>query len=342
MKKILIKKMLSGPRVIASVSKVISVFIRDCHVVLKTFRTPRNDSSIRTLVNIYLINVIIGSVLVLVLNFNCYAAGPGTTAASFLKIGVGARASAMGDAFTAIADNPTALYWNPAGLIKIKERQLSATYNMWFAEISHGYAGIGFPLAKGALGGAINYLSMGDIEERDEAGNLTGSFGASDFDLSLGYAREFGDKYIFGLSGGIVQDTIAGDSKTAFLASLGGLFEVSEFLTLGVAFQNIGTNLGNDPLPFIIKGGLAFKRKSLTLAMDLAKPTENKMYFCAGAEWWIWDIIALRAGYKTNQDIGAGFTAGIGFKKDKIQLDYAYVPYGELGSTHRVSFGMRF
>lgn len=288
------------------------------------------------------INVITGSVLVLVLSFNCYAAGSGTTAASFLKIGVGARAAAMGDAFTALADDPTALYWNPAGLIKLKERQLSATYNVWFAEINQGYVSIGFPLSRGVLGSAINYVSMGNIEGRDEAGNPTGSFGASDFSLCLGYANRFSDKFIFGLSGGMVQDTIAGDTKSAFLVSSGGLFEVSESLTLGVVLQNIGTKLGSDPLPFIMKGGLAFRRRALTLAMDIVKPADNKIYYCAGAEWWIKDIIALRAGYKSNEDIGAGITAGIGFKRDKIQLDYAYVPYGDLGSTHRVSFGMKF
>lgn len=287
-------------------------------------------------------NVIIGSVMVLVLSFNCYANGAGTTAASFLKIGVGARAAAMGDAFTALADDPTALYWNPAGLIKLKERQLSATYNVWFAEINQGYVSIGFPLSRGVLGSAINYVSMGNIEGRDEAGNPTGSFGASDFSLCLGYADRFSDKFIFGLSGGMIQDTIAGDTKSAFLVSSGGLFEVSESLTLGVVLQNIGTKLGSDPLPFIMKGGLAFKRGSLTLTMDIAKPIDNKIYYCAGVEWWVKDIIALRTGYKTNQDIGAGITVGMGFKKDKIQFDYAYVPYGDLGSTHRVSFGMKF
>ncbi len=64
-----------------------------------------------------LINVIIGSVLVLVLSFNCYANVAGTTTTSFLKIGVGARAAAMGDAFTALADDPTALYWKLANLL---------------------------------------------------------------------------------------------------------------------------------------------------------------------------------------------------------------------------------
>jgi len=64
-----------------------------------------------------LINVIIGSVLVLVLSFNCYTVEPGTTAASFLKIGVGARAAAMSDAFTTLADDPTSLYWKLANLL---------------------------------------------------------------------------------------------------------------------------------------------------------------------------------------------------------------------------------
>lgn len=282
------------------------------------------------------------SSLILTSSFVCYAAGPGTTAASFLKIGVGARASAMGDAFTAIADDATALYWNPAGLIKIKENQLSATYNAWFAEISQGYVGIGYPLVKGVLGGAINYVSIGNIEGTDEAGNPTESFGASDFSLCLGYAGKIEDEFMLGVSGEMIENTIAGDSKTAYLASLGGLYEVSESLTLGVVLQNMGTKLGSDPLPFVMKGGLAYKKESLTLAMDIAKPSDNKMYFCAGAEWWIRNIIALRAGYKTNQDIGAGFTAGIGFKKDRIQFDYAYVPYGELGGAHRVSLGMKF
>ncbi len=87
-------------------------------------------------------------ILVLALVGTIYANGPGTTGANFLKIGVGARAAAMGDAFTVIVDDSTSLYWNPAGLAKIEERQLSATYNMWFAGINQGYLGMSFPLSR--------------------------------------------------------------------------------------------------------------------------------------------------------------------------------------------------
>ncbi|TKJ43238.1 hypothetical protein CEE34_11605, partial [Candidatus Aerophobetes bacterium Ae_b3a] len=81
--------------------------------------------------------LIIG-ILILSLNLISYANGPGTTTASFLKIGIGARAAAMGDAFTALALDGTSLYWNPAALSQIKTKDISAAYNSWLEEIKQG------------------------------------------------------------------------------------------------------------------------------------------------------------------------------------------------------------
>lgn len=284
--------------------------------------------------------LIIG-ILILSLNLISYANGPGTTAAGFLKIAVGARAAAMGDAFTTIVDDSTSLYWNPAGLVKMKERRLSATYNMWLAGISQGYLGLGYPLSRGIIAGGINYVDMGEFDGRDIDGNpipLT----ASALNYHLGYANRIGEKFIWGISAGVVQDTIAEDTKSTYAANFGFLFQSSESLSLGLALRNVGDKLGSDPLPFEARAGLALARGPLVLALDLASPLDNDIYYCAGVEWWMWDGIALRAGYKTNQDIGQGFTAGLGFKKSKIQFDYAYVPYGDLGGTHKVSLGMSF
>lgn len=282
-------------------------------------------------------------ILVLALVGTIYASGPGTTGANFLKIGVGARAAAMGDAFTVIVDDSTSLYWNPAGLAKIEKRQLSATYNLWFAGINQGYLGVGFPLSgNGIVAGGVNYVDMGDFDRRDEAGNPTGTFTASALNFQLGYANRFREKFLWGISAGFVQDTIAEDIKSTYAANLGLIFESSESLSLGLAVQNIGGQLGSDPLPFVAKVGIAYAWKSLLLALDIASPTDNDLYYGAGIEWWVWDGIALRAGYKTNQDIGEGLTAGLGFKKGKIQFDYAYVPYGDLGSTHRISLEIDF
>jgi len=285
---------------------------------------------------------VLAGVLIFMFNLSSYATGPGTTAASFLKLGVGARAAALGDAFTVIVDDSTSLYWNPAGLARIKERQLSATYNMWFAGINQGYLGIGMPLSGAVMAAGINYIDMGDLEGRDEAGKPTGSFGASGLNFHLGYADKTGEKLTWGISAGVVQDTIADDVKSAYAANFGLLFESSESLSLGLALQNIGSKLGSDPLPLIIKIGLAFTWEPLTLVLDVAKPIDNNIYYAAGVEWWVWDGIALRAGYKTNQDVGPGLTAGLGFRGGNIQFDYAYVPYGDLGDTHKVSLGMSF
>jgi|TARA_B100000315_G_scaffold238611_1_gene256554 hypothetical protein len=286
---------------------------------------------------------VIMGMLILIPNLICYANGPGTTAANFLKIGVGARAAAMGDAFTVIVDDSTSLYWNPAGLGRIEKRQLSATYNSWFAGINQGYLGVGFPLpGKGTVAGGVNYVDMGDFDGRDEAGNPTGTFTASALNYQFGYANRFREKFLWGISAGIVQDTIADDTKSTYAANLGLIYKSSESLSLGLVVQNLGGELGGDPLPFVAKIGMAYTWKSILLALDIASPADNDVYYGAGIEWWIMDGIALRAGYKTNQDIGEGLTAGVGFNKGKIRFDYAYVPYGALGDTHKVLFGMSF
>ncbi|TET64737.1 PorV/PorQ family protein [Candidatus Aerophobetes bacterium] len=284
--------------------------------------------------------VIIG-ILALIPISNCYANGSGTTTANFLKIGVGARAAAMGEAFTALADDGTSLYWNPAGLTQLEERAFSATYNSWLEGISQGYLSLIFPSSRGTLGFGMNYVDMGKLEARDEYGNLIGDFGALDIHLFAGYADKF-KNISWGITAGWLEDTIEKDTKTTFLGNIGLVYPLSERFTLGTVAQNIGSKLGSDPLPLIFKVGAASKTKTLTVALDIAKPQDNEIYYCLGVEWWLRDVLALRVGYKTNQDVGQRVTAGIGYTFGRIRLDYAYVPYGDLGDTHRISLGMEF
>lgn len=281
------------------------------------------------------------SILVLALVATVYAAGPGTTGANFLKIGVGARAAAMGEAFTAVADDSTSLYWNPAGLARVQGRELSAMYNVWFEGIGQGYVSAGFPLLGGTMALGTNYVSMGDLEGRDESGNLTEPFQASDLGISAGFAGRLG-RFLFGLSGGMVRSTIDTDTKSAFLGTVGGLFEINQSFSVGVVAQNLGTKLGEDSLPLILKAGLALKLESFCLAADIGKSQETALYYCVGIESWIGSVVALRAGYRTGRDVGPGWTAGLGFKMGEFELDYAYVPYGDLGNTHRISLGIDF
>ena len=286
-------------------------------------------------------SVLVIIISIIILGSVSYAAGPGTTGANFLKIGVGARAAAMGEAFTAVTDDSTSLYWNPAGLTRLEGRELSAMYNAWFEGIGQGYVSMGFPLLGGTLALGANYVNMGDLEGRDESGNPTGTFKASDLDISVGFAGRLG-KFLLGLSGGMLRSTIATDTKTAFLATLGTLVEINESFSVGVVAQNLGTKLGTDSLPLILKVGLALELRSISMAIDIGKSQDTDLYYCLGVESWIGSMLALRAGYKIGKDVGPGWTAGLGFKTSRFGLDYAYVPYGELGGTHRISLGIGF
>lgn len=287
----------------------------------------------------------IGLVLIiwaLVLPSQVYGSGSGTTAASFLKIAVGARATAMGEAFSAVVNDTTSLYWNPAALVQVKDREFSATYNQWFAEIYQGYLGAALPVWGGTAALGVNYVNMGKMEGRDEWGEPSGEFSAFDRQVSVGYGNQISPRLGVGLAVGLIESNIADDLKSAYSGNLGILFSLSESVSLALVGQNIGTSLGSDSLPFTIRGGAAIKSGSLILAADLVNPSDEPVYYCTGLEWWLGKMLALRLGYRSNRSIGSGITAGLGIHKGKVRFDYAYVPYGELGTTQRVSLSFKF
>ncbi|OIP43336.1 hypothetical protein AUJ95_00855 [Candidatus Desantisbacteria bacterium CG2_30_40_21] len=80
------------------------------------------------------------------------------------------------------------------------------------------------------------------------------------------------------------------------------------------------------------------------LALDINKPIENKLHFNVGGEYWIANLLALRAGLnlrQVNNKADIGLTVGTGFKITNYQFDYAYIPYGDLDNTHQFSFIVR-
>lgn len=113
-------------------------------------------------------------------------------------------------------------------------------------------------------------------------------------------------KASWGITLGTLKDVIKDDTKNTFLGSVGFLYPVSDRFQLGLVAQNLGSKLGADPLPLTFKLGAAVRLKHLTLAPDIAKPQDNEIYYCLGAEWWLRNALALRVGYKTNQDQGEG------------------------------------
>lgn len=122
------------------------------------------------------------------------AAGPARAAetASFLTIGAGARALAMGGAFTALADDSNAVYWNPAGLASVERREVSASHAELADGVRHDFAAYAHPTAAATLAGSITYLSQSALNGRDAAGRPTGDVTASDAAVAFGAGRKTG------------------------------------------------------------------------------------------------------------------------------------------------------
>lgn len=300
-----------------------------------------------------------GAIVAAVFNSTCVAAfstsDAGTSAAQFLKLGAGARATAMGDASAGLSGDSTAIYWNPAGLNDISGKgSLSVMNASWVEGVSYDWASFAMPYRNcGVFGVGVQYLSYGSIQQLDENGLQTGSFSPTDMCISLSYAR--GYKGIdFGANIKYVSLKIV-ESASAYALDLGAQYKLlSGRLILGLAAQNMGTQIKfineADPLPFNIKLGGAYQISSNWLAvLDVNAPTDNTVYIGAGTEYSmkVNDKIGLtgRAGYNTeNTRTGGtnGVTAGIGIRYMDYCLDYAFVPYGDLGNTSRISLSVAF
>lgn len=279
----------------------------------------------------------------------------GTTTANFLKLGAGARAAGMGEAFTAVADDATALYWNPGALVRVEGQAATLMHAPYLDSSYFDYAGYARRLRRGGvLGLGVHYFSAGSIDETDATGTDVGSFKPNDAAVSAGYAREV-HGFGVGIAAKLVQSKIVDKARTAALdAGVLSPALMEGRLRFGLAASNLGGKMkfdeAKEDLPLVIRAGGAFKlRKDWTAALDLGFPRDGKSTLAVGMEHSraLRDGRSLsgRIGYSTrNSDVGGfeGLTLGLGCGSRRIGLDYAFVPLGDLGTTHRISLSARF
>jgi len=314
------------------------------------------------------------------LPFTLYAAkiypSAGSTSATFLKIGVGARAVAMGGAYTAISGDPYALFWNPAGLAVVEDKTLVFTHNEYFAGLSQEYMGYNFPgsgirffpgrLKNGVMGLSMNYLYTGkDLERRsgdyesdplNPISPMEGEFRAYDLALSLGYGFNYSRDLKIGAALKFIRQSIDTESGSSAALDLGMLYDFDLFgrgVTAGFAAQNLGPGIKfidkRFPLPLTFKAGLSRRlyEKSLLMSLDVSKPIDNYPSVAVGLEQQLGGKLFLRSGYRYRQhgnESGgwSGFSMGFGFVSGRFSFDYALSPFGDLGNTHRLSAALRF
>lgn len=262
----------------------------------------------------------------------------GTTAAPFLSIGQGARGLSMGGAFVAVADDPSSLYWNPAGIADINGGSIFVDHTQWFADIEFNYLATTFSL--GDLGTLGLSFTASNIEEmrvtttdRPEGNGET--FSVSDIAFSVGYAIKLTDHFSIGFNPKFVYQKIWKMTASAIAIDIGVKY-ITPFdgAVLGMSITNFGskmqlqgtssavtfdpdpTTTGNNgkipgnlateewTLPLNFKVGIAYKVLSdemnkLTLAVDASHPNDNYESIDLGGEYVFYDFLALRGGYKS-------------------------------------------
>ena len=283
------------------------------------------------------------------------SSGKGTSTAGFLKIGAGARAVGLGEAFTTVADDATALYWNPAALRQVENNSMALMHAAYLESARFDYGAFAHSGEKVSIGVGVQYLSFGELTGRDQNKIETGGFEPSDMAVSVGSAWDL-KGFSLGVSGKYIQSKIQKTAETGAV-DLGLLSPriLGEKLRVGFAAFNLGGRMKFDQksesLPVLVKAGSHYQIYPHWLgALDLGFPKDNKPYVGTGTEYKliVGNALSLsgRVGYNSRSasDVdgfsGLSLGGGVGFKT--INLDYGFVPFGDLGDTHRVSLSLVF
>lgn len=260
----------------------------------------------------------------------------GTTAANFLTIPVGSRATAMGGAFSAVANDATSAYWNSAGLSRLNKNEFSISTAEWLVGTRINWIGLAYKLDENnAFGISVNQLDYGeeDITTPEQPQGTGAKWSANDLAVGVSYARNLTDRFSIGGSVKYITQKIWNQSASAFALDIGLLFQTEiEGLKLGANISNFGTemkldgkdlkrpididpaNAGNNPniagsldtdywpLPLLFTIGLsykfmAFEHWNYILTSDALIPNNQTTYGNFGLEIDWNSILFLRAGY---------------------------------------------
>ncbi|MBI4802620.1 MAG: PorV/PorQ family protein [Elusimicrobia bacterium] len=280
-----------------------------------------------------------------------YAGREGSTIAQFLKIGSGARLAALGESFVGIADDADSLYWNPAGLANISSLEATASGAMLYEGIFYGFIGAAGKAEKlgGAVGLSVTHLGMSEMTGFDASGNPAPDYGAHDLAVAISYGRKVKPGVLVGGNIKSIRQKIENESAAGFGADIGGLY-VLDKTSVGIAIRNMGTSMGfheKSALPLLITLGASHRlRPDLLLCSDLNLPFDYHASLHLGGEYLYREAVTFRAGLRTTNISALGLVSalsvGVGLKIKSVNFDYALLPYGNLGTAHRISISNKF
>lgn len=306
------------------------------------------------------------------------------TAMKWLSIPVGARPISMGSAYYCMLGSADNIFVNPAGTAFLKTPEVSISLLPWFADINQNSLALSIPLGTiGVFSGSLRHVDFGEqqgtvLANNEQGWSYTDKFSPTAYQIGLGFSKMVTNRFAYGLHLSYAREDLgtvyyalaegSRDAPDSTVTSMGlynldfGVLYYTGFrdLRLGMTLKNFSNeqgygNVGN-PIPMDWRFGMAMDLLSLlpgesnthklTFAWDLSHPRDYSERLHFGLEYSFADLVALRAGYKTNYDeedisLGAGLIPqrmlGLTFG-----LDYAYLPFGIFGEVQVFSVSLGF
>lgn len=306
------------------------------------------------------------SIVLLIILSSDHTYSQSNTIYNFLKLDVGARASALGGSYITGTNDVNSIFYNPAALSTINTSQASIGFFKYLLDINSGnisytqrYKDAGY------FGAGIRYINYGSFEKFNEQSVNVGTFSANELALSLGYSNMYKNNFHYGINLKLIYSKIDDFSSSAIAADLGMLYTIKEtnwdfalsLLNAGVQLSEYGSV--KEDLPLDLSIGVSKKLEHLPLKMflefaDLTQESDNFFdnfkNLSVGGEFTLSDYVKFRIGYnngerqslETGSSLGiAGFSTGIGVNfLDDYTIDYAFNSLGNVGSTQRIDLGI--
>jgi long-subunit fatty acid transport protein len=297
----------------------------------------------------------------------------GTASLTFLKIGVGARAAAMGGAYVAMANDASATYWNPAGLAQIGRNELVVSHLDWLVDVDYEYLGYVHQATNNlALGGFIGYLHFADMPVTTEYHPYGNGdyFSYNDMVAGLSGSLKMTDRFSFGITIKYVREELAELHMGGVLIDLGTYYWTGyKTLRIAAAMRNFGNDIRpggtymrraangetetsyqsySPPTLFTLGAAMDLLHRNthlLTGSLQMNHPMDDQENLLFGCEYRYRALFFLRGGYRANMDENQWtFGAGAKFvlKGVHLKIDYAYADYTHLSMSQQFTFGFEF
>lgn len=270
----------------------------------------------------------------------------GTSSNLLLRFGTSSRVSGLSESFTGLADDVHTLYYNPGGLPNLRSFNASLNHANWLEDIRIDNIMVGYGQERLGIGLGITHMWMPSIAEKNYLGEETGQFDVTSSIVDLGIGYRLAEGFQAGVAIKYFQDNLADVSASGFAFDAGLYMNTFiEFLTFGIAVQNIGSKVKyiseEQDIPFSYRAGLAYNLipYNTKFSADVVKSIDTDYNINFGVEYRFHEQFALRIGnrYGIEGNAAPSIGAGMVFNQHYL-LDYTFFHVNELGATHRFGF----